>query len=104
MPFTPFHFGPALLFSLLFLSCLDLPTMIVASIAVDVEPALALIFNLSYPWYGWFHSLEGSIVAASIVIILIHYCLTVSVDICEFLRTHHPLQKQYQSNCDSYKD
>jgi len=46
--------------------------MIVANIAVDIEPAIAVIFNLSYPWYGWFHSLEGSIVAVAIVIIVMY--------------------------------
>jgi len=72
MPFTPFHFGPALLFGLLFLSYLDLPTMIVASIAVDIEPAIAVIFGLSYPWYGWFHTIGGSIVAVAIVVIVMY--------------------------------
>ena len=46
MPFTPFHLGPGLLLGLLLLSYVDLPTFLLASVIVDVEPFLALYFNL----------------------------------------------------------
>jgi len=67
MPFTPFHLGPVLMLGQLLFSHLDSPTLAVSSIALDIEPAVASVFGLSYPGYGWFHTLEGSMVAVAIV-------------------------------------
>lgn len=64
MPFTPYHLGPGLLVGLLFLSFIDFPTFLIASVIVDVEPFLVLIFNLNYPLHGFFHSLLGGTLAA----------------------------------------
>ncbi|MBY8988974.1 MAG: hypothetical protein KGD61_11015 [Candidatus Lokiarchaeota archaeon] len=72
MPFTPFHIGPTLMFGLLFFSWLDFSTLIVASFAQDIEPAIAIIFRLSYPWYGWFHHIEGSIVTIILVAVVLY--------------------------------
>ncbi len=64
MPLTPFHLGPALFFGLLFFSVINLPTFIVASVVVDIEPFLVLFLGLDYPLHGFFHSfLGGSIIA-----------------------------------------
>jgi len=69
MPFTPFHLGPGLLFSLLLFSYVDLPTFLVASVIVDVEPFLVLTLNLPYPLHGYLHSfLGGTIVALGLAI------------------------------------
>ena len=64
MPLTPFHFGPALLFGLLFFSCLDLPTFIVANAILDLEPLAALVLGLEYPLHGFFHSFVGASIIA----------------------------------------
>jgi membrane-bound metal-dependent hydrolase YbcI (DUF457 family) len=64
MPFTPYHFGPGLFVGLLFLSFLDFPTFLIASVIVDVEPFLVLVFNLDYPLHGFFHSFLGGTIAA----------------------------------------
>jgi len=72
MPFTPYHFGPGLLIGLIFLSLIDFPTILIASIIVDTEPFLVLIFNLDYPLHGFFHSfLGGTIVALILTVIMI---------------------------------
>ena len=64
MPFTPFHLGPALLIALLLFRILDLPSFLLASVIVDVEPFLVMLLGLNYPLHGFFHSfLGGSIVA-----------------------------------------
>ena len=42
MPFTPFHLGPALGFGLPLRNYLHVPTFLVASILVDVEPFVVL--------------------------------------------------------------
>ncbi len=71
MPFTPFHFGPGLLISLIFLSFIDIPTFLIASVIIDVEPFLVLVFDLNYPLHGFLHSfLGGALVAIPLSVIM----------------------------------
>jgi len=67
MPFTPFHFGPGLLFGLLLLSYVDLPTFLLASVVVDIEPFLVLTLGLDYPVHGFLHSFLGGTLLAFII-------------------------------------
>ena len=67
MPFTPFHFGPGFLISLTFLSFIDIPTFLIASVIIDVEPFLVLVFHLNYPLHGFFHSFLGGFIAAALL-------------------------------------
>ena len=72
MPFTPFHWGPALLLGFLFLGYLDLPTLILSSVIVDVEPLLVLTLNLQYPLHGYLHTfLAGTILAFVLALAMI---------------------------------
>jgi len=52
MPFTPFHLGPALLLGVLLYYWVDLPTLLVASVIVDVCAALVVNGPLSGPTHG----------------------------------------------------
>jgi membrane-bound metal-dependent hydrolase YbcI (DUF457 family) len=71
MPFTPFHLGPGLFVGLLLLSFIDLPTFLVASVIVDVEPLLILVFRLPYPLHGFFHSfLGGTLLAVPLALVM----------------------------------
>lgn len=71
MPFTPFHWGPSSWIGLLLFKIFDFPTLLVASVAVDVEPFCVIVFNLDYPLHGFLHSfLGGSIIAILSSIIL----------------------------------
>jgi len=56
MPFTPLHLGPSLVFGLPLRKKLHLPTLLVASVAVDVEPFLVLVLGLNYPLHGYLHT------------------------------------------------
>lgn len=56
MPFTPFHFGPALGFGLPLRRYMHVPTFILANVIVDVEPFLVLILGLRYPLHGYLHT------------------------------------------------
>ncbi len=56
MPFTPFHLGPAMGLGLPLRKYLHAPTFILASVAVDVEPFLVLLFGLRYPLHGYLHT------------------------------------------------
>jgi membrane-bound metal-dependent hydrolase YbcI (DUF457 family) len=67
MPFTPFHFGPGFLISLMFLSFIDIPTFLIASVIIDIEPFLVLVFHLNYPLHGFFHSFLGGFIAAALL-------------------------------------
>jgi len=67
MPFTPFHFGPGFLISLTFLSFIDIPTFLIASVIIDVEPFLVLVFHLNYPLHGFFHSFLGGFIVAALL-------------------------------------
>lgn len=72
MPFTPFHLGPGLLFGLLLLGYIDLPTFLLANVIVDVEPLLVLLLNLQYPIHGFFHSfLGGTLIAFLLAAVMI---------------------------------
>ena len=61
MPFTLFHLGPAFAFGLLLRKWLHLPTFLVASVAVDVEPLLVLVLKLDYPLHGYLHTFLAAI-------------------------------------------
>ena len=71
MPFTSYHLGPGLMIGLLFLNFIDFPTFLIASVIVDIEPFIVLIFNLDYPLHGFFHSfLGGTIVALLLTVVM----------------------------------
>jgi membrane-bound metal-dependent hydrolase YbcI (DUF457 family) len=72
MPFTPLHFGPALLFGFLLFPYLDLPTFLVSNVIVDVEPFLVLYLGLSGPLHGPFHSYTlGALVALGTALVML---------------------------------
>ncbi|MBN2015099.1 MAG: metal-dependent hydrolase [Candidatus Altiarchaeota archaeon] len=72
MPLTPFHLGPAIFLGLLLLRYINLPTFLVASTIVDLEPFIVLLLGLDHPLHGFFHSfLGGSIVAVTLSLIMV---------------------------------
>jgi len=72
MPFTPFHFGPALFFGLLLFQYLDLPTFLVSNVILDIEPFLVLYLGLSGPLHGPFHSYTiGALVALGTALVML---------------------------------
>lgn len=71
MPFTPFHLGPALFLGLLLFRLVDFPTLLVASVILDLEPLSVLTLGLDYPLHGFFHTfLGGTIVAAALGLVM----------------------------------
>ena len=67
MPFTPYHFGPGLLLGMLLFPFIDISTMIVASVILDLEPLAVILFNLQLPLHGFFHTYLGSTIVAIIL-------------------------------------
>ena len=83
MPFTPFHFGPALGFGLPLRKYLHVPTFLVSNVIVDVEPLLVLVLGLNYPLHGYLHTF----IFASLIGLALGY-VTFSFD-----RSLHPIYK-----------
>jgi len=80
MPFTPFHLGLALLLGLALSFAIDLPTLMIASIILDLEPLYILSFGVAeYPVHGLFHSYLGSSIIA-IPVALAVYSLRGALD------------------------
>lgn len=70
MPFTPFHWGPALFVGLLFFQYFDFPSLLITSVAPDVEGLYIVIFRPFMPHHGLTHtyivaSIIGIIVAVA---------------------------------------
>lgn len=56
MPFTPYHFGPALGLGLPLRKYMHSPTFILANVILDVEPFLVIFLGLNYPLHGYLHT------------------------------------------------
>jgi len=67
MPFTPYHFGPGLLLGVVLFPLIDISTMIVASVVLDLEPLAVILLNLQSPLHGFFHSYLGATIVAVIL-------------------------------------
>ena len=71
MPFTPFHLGPALVIGIIFIYYLDFPTILVASVILDLEPFLVILLRSNYPLHGFFHSfLGGTVIILPLTLIM----------------------------------
>jgi membrane-bound metal-dependent hydrolase YbcI (DUF457 family) len=69
MPFTPYHVGPVLLVALLLYPLLDLPTFIIASLIIDLEPLAVLLGLAGWPMHGVLHSFTlGTVVGVIIAL------------------------------------
>jgi hypothetical protein len=61
MPFTPFHFGPAILLGLLLLKYVDFPTFVAANVLVDWRAFLVFFGFWKGPLHSWQHSYLGAV-------------------------------------------
>jgi hypothetical protein len=69
MPFTLLHLGPALLVALIAYPLLDVPTLLVASAVLDLEPLIVILLNLPQPLHGQYHSLTlGTLLALAVAL------------------------------------
>ncbi|UCE10702.1 MAG: hypothetical protein JSW61_01860 [Candidatus Thorarchaeota archaeon] len=67
MPFTPFHFGPALLAGVILFPFFDLAAMLICCVILDIEPILVLFLNLE----GHLHGISHTYFVAAMVSILV---------------------------------
>jgi hypothetical protein len=69
MPFTPLHLGPALLVALIAYPLLDVPTLLVASVVLDLEPLTIMLLGLPQPLHGQYHSFTlGTLIALAVAL------------------------------------
>jgi hypothetical protein len=61
MPFTPLHFGSAIALGLPLRRYLHAPTLIAASVILDVEPLIVLFFGLDQPLHGYSHTVIAAL-------------------------------------------
>lgn len=71
MPFTPYHFGPAVLVGILLFPFIDITTVMVASVILDLEPLAVILFDLPMPLHSFFHTY----LAATIVAVFLSICI-----------------------------
>jgi len=90
MPFTPFHFGPALFLGLPLRKYMHVPTFILANVILDVEPFLVLFYRLSYPLHGYSHTLLLAIVVG----------ITLGYAMFLLEKTLHPFYKMFLLRTD----
>ncbi len=62
MPITPLHFGPGLFIGVMFRKYIDIPTILVASVIIDIEPLYCMFSGCQL--HGFFHSFIGGGIAA----------------------------------------
>ena len=67
MPFTPYHFGPGLVLGVILFPFVDMATVLIASVILDIEPIVVLFFGLPYPIHGFFHTYLGASIAALVL-------------------------------------
>lgn len=72
MPFTPYHFGPAFLLGILLFPFIDLTTIMIASVVIDLEPLAVIFLNLPLPLHGFFHSYLGASIAALVLSVFVY--------------------------------
>lgn len=85
MPFTPFHFGPALGFGLPLRKYIHAPTFILANVILDVEPFIVLFYGLEYPLHGYLHTF--------LLAFFVGFVLSYSMFLLE--RLMHPIYKAF---------
>ncbi len=57
MPFTPYHFGPNAFIGLIFRRWLDVPLIVLANVAVDIEVLVISYLGLGRPVHRYAHTL-----------------------------------------------
>ncbi len=70
MPFTPFHLGPGLLIGLIFFPFLFLPSILLGTIIVDLEPLSFLLLRLPV-LHLFFHTFLGATIASLLLIVTV---------------------------------
>jgi membrane-bound metal-dependent hydrolase YbcI (DUF457 family) len=72
MPFTPYHFGPAVLVGVLLFPFIDIATVMIASVILDLEPLAVILFDLPIPLHAFFHTYLGATIVGIVVSICIY--------------------------------
>jgi hypothetical protein len=66
MPATPFHLPPNALVAWPLRRHVDVPSLLLVNLAIDVEPAVALLLDLEPPPHGPAHTLLGATLVGAV--------------------------------------
>lgn len=97
MPFTPFHFGPSACISLPLNRYIDFPLFMLANVAIDFEPLVVMVFDLSYPLHGLAHTFVGATVVGLFCGVLANYAREPLTDLMKKI-----LRLPYSSSLKKY--
>lgn len=86
MPFTPLHLGPSSWIGLLLFRKLNFPTLLIASVIVDIEPFFVLLFNMPHPLHGFLHTFLGSSILAILIAIICYFLKNPIQEIMKFFK------------------
>ena len=93
MPFTPYHEGPALVIGLIFLKFIDLPTLLISSVIIDLEPLVVILFKLHYPFHGFFHTFLGATIMGTVTFFAMLPTRKYFTPILNFFGIHQTIKK-----------
>ena len=85
MPFTPFHLGPGLLIGEIFERRINLVSILLASILIDVRAAYCF-FNGCWPLHGPIHTFIGATILAFFIIAGVYFLKARFQKITDFFR------------------
>lgn len=91
MPFTPFHLGPAMLLGFKYERKLDLMSLALASVVLDIEPFLSIVTGKGAV-HGFFHSFLGASIAGMITFVIL--CTPCFCRIVDRLRTFFRIEQK----------
>jgi len=85
MPFTPYYLGPCLVIWLPLKKVMHMPTFVLATVVLDVEPLSVLLLGLNYPLHGFIHTFfTAFLVGAGLgcLMLTVEPFLTESIECC----------------------
>ena len=86
MPFTPYHWGPSSWLGLLLYKFIDFPTLLIASVIIDVEGFCVLVFKLNYSLHGYQHTFIGATISAVLLALLMYKLKPITMNITKLLK------------------
>jgi len=85
MPFTPFHWGPALFVGIYTREYFDFTALMISSVLIDFRAAMVLFGFLEPPLHGSLHSFIGAIITAAATTALIYLLEDYRAKILDFI-------------------
>lgn len=86
MPFTPFHLGPGFLVGGLFHKRLNLVSILLASVLVDLRVTFCFFFGCLGRFHGPLHTFVGATIVALLIVLCVFYFRNSFKRVTDFFR------------------